>query len=81
MYAWRLGWRGTFFGPVPKSDGDAIGVWRMEKWQRLTVGPRREMVNGVWLVFSFSDQELTVFLPASGVESNKQVRVKRFPRL
>ena len=59
-----------FFGPVPKSDRDAIGVWRMEKWQRLTMGPQREMVNGVLLVFSFSDRELTVFLPSSGTEFN-----------
>ena len=28
-----------------------VVVWRMEKWQRLTVGPQREMVDGVLLVF------------------------------
>ena len=56
------------------SDG-----WK--KWQRLTMGPQREMVNGVLLVCSFSDRELTVFLPSSGIESNPQDRVKRFPRL
>ena len=54
MYAWRMvGWRGMVFGPVPKSDEDAIGVWRMEKWQRLTLRRQREMVDGVLLVFLF----------------------------
>ena len=54
MYAWRMvGWRDMVFGPVPKSDGDALGVSRMETWQRLTMGPQREVVNGVLLVFFF----------------------------
>ena len=81
MCAWRMvGWRGMFFGPVPKSWAD--GCWyRMEKWQRLAMGLQREMVNGVLLVFSFSDQELTVLLPSSGKESNPHYREKRFPRL
>ena len=38
----------------------------------------QEMVNGV---FSCFDQELTVFLPSSGIESNPQDRVKRFTHL
>ena len=47
---------------------------------RLTMVSQREMMNGVELVY-LSDQELTVFLPSSGAESNPQDRVKRFPRL
>ena len=82
MYAWRMvGWRGVVSGPLPDFDGDAVGVWRMEKWQRLTMTPQCEMVNGVLLVFSFTDQELTVFFPSSGFESNPQDRLKRSPRL
>ena len=78
MCVWRMvGWRGMVSGPVPKSDMDAVGVWRMEKWQLLTMG----LVNGVLFVFSFSDLELTVFLPSSGKESNPQDRLKRVPRL
>ena len=44
MFAWwMVGLRGMVFGSVPKSDGEAVGAWRMEKWQRLTMGPQREM--------------------------------------
>ena len=56
----------------------------MKKWQRLTMGSQHEMMYGFCVrrfSFFFSDQELTVVLPSSGVESNPQNRVKRFPRL
>ena len=83
MCVWRMvGWRGmVFFWTCAEIRCGRYWFWRMEKWQRLTMGSQREMMNEVFVSFVFSDQELTVFLPSSGIESNPQDRVKRFPRL
>ena len=83
MYEWRMvGWRGMFFFFLVDPCRNPMGtLFCVGGWQRLTMGSQREMMNGVFVSFFFSDQELTVVLPSSGKESNPQDLVKRFPRL
>ena len=57
-------------GPVPKSDGDAIGVWRVEKWQRLTMGP----VNAVLFLFLFLIRSSQYSFPQAVYNLTRRIR-------